>query len=206
MKRDEAIELIRLRTGQDHVAGWDERIRLELEMAQASLEWDAVLPWFLMNVDDTLTATARTATITLPAGFLRLGTRGGLYRYDSTRTNPWVMLQRDSYEALTARNLGEGTVEWFAILGSKIYLFPTPAVTTTFRLIHFKTGGSLATNTATNPWLVYAPEVLIHEASARVDPERAGLWMELAEKEKNRIRMNEDQRDFDGQIPRVIPE
>ena len=38
MKRDEAIELIRLRTGRDNVAGWDERIRLELEMAQASLE------------------------------------------------------------------------------------------------------------------------------------------------------------------------
>ncbi|HAT51378.1 MAG: hypothetical protein HQL07_06540 [Nitrospirae bacterium] len=206
MKRDEAIELIRLRTGRDNVAGWDERIRLELEMAQASLEWDAVLPWFLLNVDDTLSVTGGTATLALPSGFLRLGNQGGFYRYDSTRDDPWVVLKRDSYEALSARNLGEGIVEWYAILGAKIYLFPTPAVTTTFRLIHFKSGGSLATNTATNPWLVYAPEVLIHEASARVDPERAGLWMGLAEKEKNRINLNEDQRDFDGLNPRVIPE
>ncbi|MBF0146365.1 MAG: hypothetical protein HQL84_10015 [Magnetococcales bacterium] len=206
MNRNEAIELIRLRTGQDHVAGWDERIRLELEMAQTSLEWSAVLPWFLINVDDTLSVTAGTATLTLPTGFLRLGPQGGLYRHDDTRDDPWVGLQRDTYETLSARNLGSGTVAYYALLGNTVHLFPTPASTTGFRLIHFKSGGSLATNTATNPWLVHAPEVLLHEAAARIDPARTGLWLELAEKEKTRIGMHDDQRHFDAINPRIIPE
>ncbi|MBF0109275.1 MAG: hypothetical protein HQL76_08875 [Magnetococcales bacterium] len=206
MNRNEAIELIRLRTGLDHVPGWDERIRMELEMAQTSLEWNAVLPWFLLAIDDSLSVLAEAATLALPAGFLRLGNQGGLFRYDSTRANPWIGLQRDTYENLNAQTMDRGTVTHFALLGATIHLFPVPDTATSFRLIHFKSGGSLATNTTTNPWLVHAPEVLIHEAAARVDPNRAGLWLELAEKEKARIGMHDDQRHFDGMNVRIVAE
>lgn len=206
MKRDEAIELIRLRTGLDTIPGWDERIRLEMEMAQTSLEWDTVLPWFLLTVNDTLSITANTNSLTLPSGFLRLGGQGGLLRYDTTTDDPWVALKRDSHDTLQARNLGYGTPEWYAILGNTLLLFPTPMCDTGLRMIYFKSAGSLATNTATNPWLVYAPEVLIHLACARVDPDRAGMWMGLANNEKNRINTNEDQRHADGILLQIVAE
>ncbi|MBF0436444.1 MAG: hypothetical protein HQL77_13850 [Magnetococcales bacterium] len=206
MKRDEAIEMIRLRTGQDAIPGWDERIRLEMEMAQTSLEWDTVLPWFLLTVDDTLHVTANTSSLSLPTGFLRFGSQGGLYRYDATSDDPWIPMQREAYDALKARNLGCGTPEWFAILGNTIHLFPTPAAATSFRMIFFKSAGSLATNTATNPWLVYAPELIIHLACARVDPDRSGLWMGLANTEKAGMSMNEDQRHADGILLQIVAE
>ncbi|MBF0422967.1 MAG: hypothetical protein HQL73_08245 [Magnetococcales bacterium] len=206
MKRDEAIELIRLRTGQDAIAGWDERIRLEMEMAQTSLEWDPVLPWFLLTINDTLSITANTESFTLPNGFLRLGSQGGLYRYDGGMDDPWVALQRDSYDNLKARKLGVGTVQWYAILGDKIHLFPVTEINTSLRIIYYQSGGSLANNTATNPWLVHAPEVLLHLTSARVDPNRAALWTSLAETEKSRIRIHEDSRHSDGILIRILPE
>lgn len=175
-------------------------------MAQTSVELEPMLPWFLLTRDDTLTAESGQGEVMVPDGFLREGAQGGLYRYDDTLDNPWVPMIKESYESLKKAGYGQGIPGRYAIFGEEIHLFPIPQDACTFRMVFFVSGGSLEKETALNPWLVHAPEVLILETCARVDPARSGMWMGLAEKERNKLRQNEDQRAWDALETRIMVE
>lgn len=177
-----------------------------MELAQASLERESLLPAFLLAEDATLTVAAGISTLGLPTGFIRESEYGGFFRYDDSTADPWIRLNKGMYNTLKDAGYTTGILSSYALVGQTIHLFPTPETSTTLKMMYYRSGGSLTNNTATHPWLVHAPEILLHETAARIDSGNAPKWLSLADRERNKLCVQIDQRHEVFLDLRIVPE
>ena len=161
MLRDEAVQIIANRLGQR--TGLDSQIVAEIQLAQARLEQEPFLPWFLETIE-SVTFTAG-ADYSLPSDCLRL-TQVGVFVLSG---GVYYQLEGKDYDYLRRSQalLTAARPEYFAIQGGTLHLFPLPDINYSARVGMASKAIVLTTNT-TNGWLQYAADVLISLAGERM--------------------------------------
>lgn len=140
------------------------------------LERDPQLrPWFLLN--DTFTQVPTVVDqnyVDLPTDFNSEYEEGFLYLSDGV-----TEVFKETFDIRTARSKeADDTTElaqiptgenpqWYSIVGSRMYLFPTPNKVQNLNLRYYRKTGDLAEE-ATNPWMVEAADLLANAAGAAV--------------------------------------
>lgn len=138
----------------------------QLILAQDRLERSAILPWFLLSEDSTITTLASEPRIVIPSDFLRECEDDALWRYNpeaESGEEQWTKLVKDDLDYLREVYPDTGKPTHYALSGGYFWLLPTPDDIYTIRQRYFAKGASLATDIE-NSWLKYAPELLIGEA------------------------------------------
>lgn len=165
MTRLEAQGIIENRLGQR--TGLGSAIVEELKLAQVRHEQAPTLPWFLL-ASATPVTVADTQTVAVPTGYIRDWDEGGLFYTDSEgeqheiQKKDYNMLKRDPDFAVT------GAPQYYALVGSSYYLFPTPDAVYNLSTFYYKNAALLAADNTENSWLLYAPEVLLNAAGIQM--------------------------------------
>jgi hypothetical protein len=180
MTRATATALIMQRLGKR--TGLDANVIVELQQAQQDLETGEFLPWFLKKALDGLATTAGARSVALPGDFIRetdekwwLGAADGVKR-----------LHKGGYDELYERELFDSDYSssyYYAIVGTSMYHFPTPASVMSITGFYFAQAVMLTTEETENTWLKYASSVLVAKAGMRIaktvrDAEAFGLFKE----------------------------
>lgn len=175
MTRDEAVALIKARvqrSGDSTLADAD--IVTEMQYIQKYvLEGGDFLPWFLITdyTDASFVTVADTEAVAVPTGFLREVEDGALWidNASSDAANPWTELDKDSYDALRASPLYDGTGKprKYALVSTSFYLKATPNDAYLLRLMAYFRDTVLTTNVENN-WLAYAADWIINETGILV--------------------------------------
>lgn len=143
------------------------RILSALNEAQRDLEKGKTLPKFLLQEDQTLTGSANSPTLTLPAGFLRLSEEEGIW-WDGDSSEARRKLQRGDLNQL--KEIWTGTTRTtpvaYALRKATIMVFPTPTAAHTYTYSYYKAGDVLVSDE--NVWLANAPDLLISQAGLLV--------------------------------------
>ena len=199
MLRDTAILLLMQRSGNLQDSAIRDLMIAEMDFVQTvELERGLHLPWFLLSETSSIVTTGSESRLPIPADFLREYDDGALWVYDTIQGNPWGKLVKDSYESLTARNLGNGRPRFYSLVGENFILFPTPDAAYTVKMKYYQKGASLAgsyggTGNVENVWLKYAPDLLlaktglIYAGQYEQSPERANLFQAQAQVALKRI-------------------
>lgn len=185
--RDEAVTLVENRLGQK--TGLSTNIIAEIKFAQARREANPFLPWFLKKIS-TVATIANTQTIAVPTGFLKEcpnQSRGALYLVDGS-TSAWTQLKKGNYDeyAVEYSTIAAGKPKYYSLLGSSFYLFPTPSIIYSARLIHFG-ADAILTSDVTNLWLTNAPDLIVADAGIQIalqlrDQNAAAAFLEMMKK------------------------
>jgi len=169
MTRDEAVERIKLRLAFH--PNLDATIVLALQDAQAELEMDEELPYFLKTEVSSVETTADEERIALPNDpvFLReIDEEDFMYLYDDSGSTPvWTVLPKmDTWQGRSLYPT-PGSPEAYSLDGEYFRIFPTPDDTYKLRMVYFGRDESL-TNNIENKWLKYRPNLLIGRAGLDV--------------------------------------
>lgn len=137
----------------------------EIRAAQASLESEPVLPWFLQSIE-SLSTVAEQTYVTLPTGFLREAGKVQLLQEDGS----YVDLQKvdlgdllgfgSRYNAITELDYPT----FYSMDKSKLYLYPTPTAIETLRWVVYKADSVLQSTTDSNEWSTRASDLLLHKS------------------------------------------
>jgi len=180
MTRTAATTLIMQRLGKR--TGLDADVVVELQQAQLDLELGEFLPWFLTKALSGLTTTANVRAVALPSDFLRETD----HKWWLTTTDGAKELYKGSYDELYARErFGSDylTSNYYAIVGTSMYHFPTPTTAMAIEGFYFAKDATLAAAETENNWLTWAPGVLVAKAGMRMgrtlrDEQVIGLFKE----------------------------
>jgi len=176
MDRAEAIRIIKRGLGFRQTQ--DDAIIAALQEAQRNLELGHSLPSWLLAYDQPVTVTAGDGNITLPVGFLRLHDDYELYYINNNSARVFIPRRNytEAYQAYVASGTENDEVDeatssypqvWVQRGKTSGLLIPTPTVSFTAYLTHYKAADTLQVNT-TNAWLDHAPDVLIGMAGMTV--------------------------------------
>jgi len=141
----------------------DTEIGFSVRDAQARLEQEPELPWFLRSPLTTLSTVSGQETVPLPADFLREAEDEALYLYDATTDNPYRELEKNDVDNLRALWPGSGEPRAYALDVSDFRIFPTPDAVYTLKFIYMA-ADSIPSSGVENKWLKYIPGLLIAEA------------------------------------------
>ena len=180
MTRNEATLLVMQRLGKR--TGLDADVVAELKQAQNDLELGVTLPWFLKKSLSGLVTVAGTRTVALPTDFLRETDE----RWREVATSGTASLTKGSYDELYEREIfGAGYLasQYYAIVGTNMYLFPTPAEVKTISGFYYAKDAVLSADGTENNWLLWLPGLLIARAGIRMaktlrDNEAYGMFKE----------------------------
>ncbi len=165
MTRDEAVALLNARLKRGSNTSLDSTIITEMKLVQSRFEGAAELPWFLLTSDYvTLTTTADDDKVAISADFLREFEDDGLWVYDSDDTEDWILLTKDTMNAIVAYYAGEDTAlpQAYDLVHGYFRLRPIPDDAYTLRYMYYKADTVLSTNVE-NQWLKYAADLMIAE-------------------------------------------
>lgn len=145
----------------------DSQSLVELKLAQIQAERGPVLPWFLVT-PQTASTIADTEALALPPGFLRAVEGGHLFVTSSSGKK--TRLRRKDYDYLTSQysSSDTGQPKYYAILGSQIYLFPTPDAAYTISYVSYIADEVLTADGSANNWSTYYPDLLMGIAGLRL--------------------------------------
>ena len=212
MLRDTAVTLIKGRLANNKLSGLDALIVAEMVLFQAVvMEGDRTKFWFLETLDKTLATVVDQDTLDLAdaANYLTETDRGGFWWVDSDGNRNEI--RRGDYDDMVELYGSDtGSPKRYAIVGSTVYLFPTPDDVYTIWHLHYSREDSLESANIENAWLKYAPDWMIggvgeiiarqynndekmaQKFSEQAQQARARLVTEhTAREEANRLRLNE---------------
>ena len=162
MDRDALISLVQGRMQRSDNTAY---AQLEVLVAQRELEQNPFLPWFLLNINDSLVTVAGTETVAIPTGLLREVDEEptGLWRIDATQTpTQYVPLRKyTSYtELLDKYRYDEnGVPKGYFLSGSQYRIRPIPDAVYGLRAMYYLADTVLTSNT-TNNWTNLATDVM----------------------------------------------
>jgi hypothetical protein len=169
MTRDEAVTMVK--QGLGFVTNRDTTIVSNMQFQQTQLELLPTKPWFLITTPQDLATVASQDYVALPTDYLQDYDEGGLFYYDSTAEPgyEYTGLEKEDYDLLRENYYGvvPGIPEAYAIVGDRMYLFPTPDAVYALKYIYFKKADLLATNVE-NEWLQHIPGLLIGKTGAQM--------------------------------------
>jgi len=184
MNRGAAVSLIAGRLGNR--TGLSASIAAEITAAQEELEQMPELPWFLINKGSLATDASPWTIPTAFSGFIReVDEQNPLWYQSTTDSNRWEPIIKDDYEVLRANSDldGEGTPQYYAIVGDLLYLFPklSTVYAFNFEFFYFKKDTVMTLDADENNWLKNASALLIAKAGLAVarflrDPEGVKLF------------------------------
>lgn len=167
MTRSEAVALVKQVLGFQ--TNRDATIVTNMQLQQSKLELMPTKPWFLLSTPQDLTTTANVAYVAVPTDFLCDNDEGGMWYYDSTADAGYELteMKKDDYDVLVENYRGSttGIPEAYALMGERLYLFPTPDAAYTLKYIYYKKAALLASDVE-NEWLQHIPELLIGKTGA----------------------------------------
>lgn len=162
MTRSEAVAIVKQVLGFQ--TNRDATIVSNMQLQQTKLELMPTKPWFLLTEPQDLTTTADVAYVAVPTDFLQENDEGGMWYYDASADPGYELteMKKDDYDVLVENYRGAttGIPEAYALMGERLYLFPTPDDTYTLKYIYYKKADLLATDVE-NEWLQHIPELLI---------------------------------------------
>lgn len=160
MTRDAAVTLMMGRLGQR--VGLEAQLISELQLAQSRLEGGELMPWFL-ETSGTINTVANQNWVAVPTGFIRETDDRGTWITGSD--GEYSELKKDDYQWLKGAYAGQnpGKPLGYALVGAKLYLFPTPDAIYPIEFWYFSVDTVLSTNIE-NAWLKYSPDLLIGTA------------------------------------------
>lgn len=193
MTGQEAIDLIQARMG-NRMALDETYILAELRNAQARLEADPELPWFMDKLATNFSTTANSQTLAVPTDFRReldlglFGTAGDGTVREITKGQYRILRSNNNLYAL------KGFPEFYDLVGSLLYFFPTPDATYDLEFWYAASQAVITVGTE-NTWLRYYPELIIAEASieiARFLRDENYLRLSEGHLQRERVRMQTD--------------
>lgn len=166
MTRNEAIAEIQFRLGK-RTDLFDE-IRQQLEEAQRLLEHGNTLPYFLRVEDASLVVPTGSADVAFPADFLREDEDNPFHFIDLNGDAIYLekLDLRTGLRRFAGTTAGKPLAYALKMGGWKFY--PDRDKNYTVNYNYFRTAGSLASDTALNPWLNNAPDVMIGMAGSSI--------------------------------------
>lgn len=136
-----------------------------LRWAQDQLENGQTLPWFLRQIDDTLSGTGGNGAVSLPTGFIREDDESGVWVVVSGDAST-QHLNKTSWENLrllrTDVTTGvdyTGKPSYYALRNTTFEIAPVPANDYTVTWTYFKKADDLS-GVTTNAWLANWPDAL----------------------------------------------
>jgi hypothetical protein len=170
MTRDEAVAIIQFDLGRR--TDLEDEIIAKMQEAQRILEQGATLPWFLKEEDASLVLPVGSADVAFPTGFLREidDEDNECFHYTGDDPIGEVYLEKIELRNGTQRfaDVDDGRPRAYAIRKASWKFFPGRDIEYTLTYSYWKSATSLATETATNAWLVYQPTILIGMAGASI--------------------------------------
>ena len=151
-----------------------ERFCGELEfIKEFTLEDDpSFTPYFLLEDVENFAFTADVQTYALPTGFIKEYEYGFIFQDDDT--TPLIKESKEFNQIFHVEN--DGTVSTgekpthYSIVGSKIYLYPTPSIAGNVRIQYYKKTGRIKGDD-TNPWLTDGGDWMLNEVGSVVAQE-----------------------------------
>lgn len=181
MLRDDFIALMGKRLGNR--TDLDASILLEMVMVQEQiLEGNgALLPWFLDTAtEQSLTLTAGTEAIELPADFLSEIEEQKLWKYDVSLSPAYTNIPKGNYSVLKAKYPTAGVPRGYALTEGYLLIQPVPDVNYTLKWRYKARDTSLTTGNIENKWLKWAADWMFAEVGAIM----AGRYLQSAQLEK----------------------
>lgn len=145
-----------------------------LYRAQLFYEDWHTLPWWLLSEEQYIDTTAGEERVPLPIGFLREFEPTSLWRYDSTATEPYLPLIKKSLGPITSAMGDElsasGPPTHYALTNGYFILRPVPDAAYRIKMRSYNRDAAITTltDTQSNDWLRYAPNLLIARAVYRL--------------------------------------
>jgi hypothetical protein len=169
MLRDAAVDLLMKRLGnQNDVTLKDDIINEMVQAQETVLEGDVFHPWFLVSEEASNSTSVGEERVPLPEDFLALWTLG-LYRYDSTQTDPYIEMVREDWDLIkTVKNYSDEPTHW-DIGGDYLLMRPLADAVYPLRFWYIARATSLAgtygdvTTNVENAWLRWASDWLLGE-------------------------------------------
>lgn len=162
MLRSEAITLIKGRLARFNDQVIEPYIIAELKATQAKLELDAVLPWFLITEEATVSQDIDEDRILIPTGFLREIDENAFYYVDSAGDKH--PLQKMDYDDMVQRYGASGDPMAYALHGKYFRVRPVPSSGASYSVaMNFYKADTILSTDVENNWLKYYPELMICE-------------------------------------------
>jgi len=170
MLRDAAITEIRRDLGFNN--SLDVQILIDgLKNAQASLEREPELPYFLRTEYASIPTVAGEERVAIPTAseFLMIVEDSALWRFDAAEDLKWKELTKHDLDALRRKYSATDNAEPVAYALDNLYfrVFPIPDKVYTLKMIYYAKAAVLDTNIE-NSWLEHFPQLLISMAVQRV--------------------------------------
>jgi len=151
-------------------------IERALRNAQSLCEEGQTLPWWLLSDTTTLTGTASTETVPLPAGFLRFDDEEDPLYYDASvgRTSTFTIVPESELRRLRvdpgSGAVRSGAARWGALRKLSLLVGPVPDVAFEIRGSWYARDVDIGTLTGveTNLWLTYGPQIVIGMAGMKI--------------------------------------
>jgi len=161
MTRDEAVA--RIKEGLEFRVGTgsDAAIVSRLVEAQRHLELGRTLPNFLVQEDQVLVATAGSAAVDLPVGFIREVEGEGFHYFDVIEDEE-VRLEKVSVVEARSRfmDTDPGRPIAYVLRKATMLFYPERDISYSMTWSYYKQAALLTTNIE-NVWLLHNPDVLI---------------------------------------------
>lgn len=137
-------------------------VQVELENSQFSVDGASLpLPWFLFEVNETLSYPADTESVALPDGFLAFEPD-----WPIKKVVEGVYTDLDFFSDMDATR-GEPKVGVFSD-GRNLYKYPTPTEDETLAISYYKRSTTSISTDATLPWLKEFPFLLINATAMNI--------------------------------------
>ncbi|HSW65363.1 MAG TPA: hypothetical protein VLH56_18950 [Dissulfurispiraceae bacterium] len=166
MLPSQAITIIQDRLGNR--TGLATRIINEMQLVQRTeLESGEVLPWFLLR-SVALNLAPFGASCAVPDGFIREHDEGGIFG-TSTDGQPFRMEKADYATLVQQEWESSGQPKAYALVGETIYVFPSPDLNYSLRLVaYYQDTLPTAVDTTETLWMAHAPDAMIAAAGRRL--------------------------------------
>lgn len=157
MVRDDVIKLLGWRLGDR--TDLAERIAYEMRLVQTNvLEGHEWLPWFLQKNWTGLTEP-EVETVPFPKDFLQEIEESHMY-LTIPGERPLRLYKRD-YDQAKALTTGTGRPEYYAVLGTNFYFFPTPDAKYDLTMAYYGKDADMSAENVETLWLKYASDLVI---------------------------------------------
>ena len=135
-----------------------------LQEAQRELEGGQTLPWFLLQEDQTFSATvANGGAVTLPTGFLKFHKDEGPQITSTDQGIKYLPHKPFDEAKVFYADTDDGEPQAYTLRSTTVKFWPTPDATYSVTASYYKRG-TLLDSDITNAWLTEAPELLIARA------------------------------------------
>lgn len=153
----------------------NDSIVAQMAVVQSSiLEGGRLMPWFLLQKDQTLTVTANSRTVALPSSFIRWDDKAGLWLYDSSaavadRYVARLAKQDWSYLVREYGELSGDDTEAYDYDGTNLYVFPKAGSNArTLKVNYYAKETNVSTGDIDNAWTTHAADLFEAETSIRM--------------------------------------